>query len=129
MYIVPAPSLVTLSNISNSIHLIGSNITLNCTVELSPAMDVPVTVNTEWTGPVGVTLSPTDPLMESANRYTSTAVVSSFWRQQSEDYFCSASISSTSLEPFLVSSATTTGRGRIAVGKAARNMLDNSNNY
>ena len=29
------------------------NITLTCTVELSPAVDVQVTVNTVWTGPAG----------------------------------------------------------------------------
>ena len=34
------------------IRPIGSNVTLTCTVELSPVVDVPVTVNTVWTGPV-----------------------------------------------------------------------------
>ena len=29
------------------------NVTLICTVELSPAVDVPVTVSTVWTGPAG----------------------------------------------------------------------------
>ena len=32
------------------VQAIGSNVTLTCAVELSPAVDVPVTVNTVWTG-------------------------------------------------------------------------------
>ena len=114
MLIVPPPSVMILSNASNPIHL-GSNVALTCAVELSPAVDVPVTVNTVWSGPYSHGLSPTDPLMESTNRYISTAIVSSFGREQSGNYSCSASINSKS--PFHDDSTTTIGRVQITTGK------------
>ena len=39
--------------ISPILTLASVNVTLICTVKLSPAVDVPVTVNTVWTGPAG----------------------------------------------------------------------------
>ena len=85
-----------------------------CTVELNQNVDVPVTVNTVWTGPAGVTLSPTDPLMENTTRYTSTAMVSFFGRDQSGVYTCEANISSDTL---ITSSTAVSGTNRITVGK------------
>ena len=94
---VPVPTLVSVtSNPVSPIRPVGSNVTLICTVELSPAVDVPVIVNTVWTGPDGVTLSPTTPAMGNLTRYTSTAMVSSFERDQSGNYTCTATVSSTS---------------------------------
>ena len=61
------------SNISNLVRPVGSTVALTCTVELSPAVDVSVNVNTVWTGPAVVTLPPISPVMESLTRYTSTA--------------------------------------------------------
>ena len=57
-------------------------------------MDVPVTVNTVWTGPLGVMLSPAIFMMENLTRYTSTVVVNSFRRSQSGNYTCIAAINS-----------------------------------
>ena len=71
---------------------VGSDVTLTCTVDLDPAVDVPVTVNTVWTGPDGVILSPTDPDMVNLTRYTSTAIVRSFGRDQSGVYNCTATV-------------------------------------
>ena len=81
----------------------GSNVTLTCTVELSLAVDVPVTVNTVWTGPDGfMTTNTAQPVMGSTTTYTSVAMVSSFGRNQSGNYTCTATVSSTA--PFLLSS-------------------------
>ena len=92
----PVPASVSIETDPNRhpIHPIGSNVTLTCTVDLDPAVDVPVTVNTVWTGPNGVTLSPIDPVMVNLTRYTSTAMVSSFGRDQSGVYNCTATVSS-----------------------------------
>ena len=52
---LPVPSSVRVtSDQTNPLAMwpIGS-VTLTCTVELSPSVDVPVTVNTAWTGPAG----------------------------------------------------------------------------
>ena len=63
-------------------------------VGLSPAVDVPVTVNIVWTAPVGVTLSPAIFMKENLTRYTSTVAISSFGRNQSGSYTCTAVINS-----------------------------------
>lgn len=87
-------------------------------LELSPEMNVLVTVNTGWTGPDGVILSTTDPLMKGTDRYTSTATISSFGREKSGNYSCRASINSKS--PLFNGSTTTTGRVRVTTGKTRR---------
>ena len=92
--IVPAPSSVTVtSNMPNPIWPIGSNVTLTCTVKLSPAVDIPVTVNTVWTGPAGFSTNITaQPVTGSTTTYTSTAIVRSFEREQSGNYTCRATL-------------------------------------
>ena len=50
---VPNPMVVVSSDPVSPIWPVGSDVNLTCTVELSPAVDVPVTVNTVWTGPDG----------------------------------------------------------------------------
>ena len=77
------------------IRPIGSNVTLTCTVELSPAVDVPVTVNTVWTGPAGFrTTNTAQPVMGSSTTYITTAIVRSFGRDRSGNYTCTATVSS-----------------------------------
>ena len=94
---------------------VGSSINLTCTVELSRLVDIPVTVNTVWTGPDGFTADNSD-LRNTI--YTTTSMVSSFGREQSGVYTCTASISSTSA--FLVGSTQMSGTARITVGKSMR---------
>ena len=66
-------------------------------MELSPAVDVPVTVNTVWTGPDGfMTTDTAQPVMGSTTTYTSTAVVHALGRGQSGNYTCIATVTSNS---------------------------------
>ena len=90
-----------MSDKSNSIRPVGSNVTLTCTVDLDPAVDVPVIVNTEWTGPDNVALYPSYVFMVNLTRYVSTINVSSFGRGQSGNYTCSVDIDVSSLLPSL----------------------------
>ena len=93
LYYLPVPdptSVVVTNDPVSPIRPVGSDINLTCTVELSPAVNVPVTVNTVWTGPDEVALSPTTPVMKNFTRYTSTAMVNSFGRDQSGNYTCTA---------------------------------------
>ena len=70
---------------------------LTSTVQLSPVVDVPVTVNIAWSGPNGFTFTQTAlPLVSAVNSYTSTALVTSFSRNHSGNYTCTATISSES---------------------------------
>ena len=72
----------------------GSSVTLICTVELSPVVDVPVTVNTGWTGPGWVMFMPANPVpavMMNLTTYTSTVSVSA---ARNGSYTCQATITS-----------------------------------
>ena len=95
---VLAPTSVMLSSsIPNPIPPFGSDVTLTCAVELSPAVDVPVTVNTVLTTDEGfMRTSTAQPVMGSSTNYASTFVISSFGRSNSGNYICSATISLTS---------------------------------
>ena len=78
-------------------------------------VDVPVTVNTVWTGPDGFMNTATaQPVMGSTATYTSTAMVSSFGRGQSGNYTCTAAVSSTS--SFISNSSSLSGTTRVTVG-------------
>ena len=97
------------------IRPIGSTLTLTCTVELSPLVDIPVTVNTVWTGPAGFIANNTaHPVMGSTTTYTSIAMVRSFGREQSGVYSCNATAES--MSSFISSSTQQTGAIRSTTG-------------
>ena len=96
---VPAPTSVTVTNGSVNV---GSTVTLTCTVELSPAVDVPVTVNTVWTGPDGfMTTNTAQTVIGSTTTYTSTTIVS---RERSGNYTCTATVAPNSASTYLAGS-------------------------
>ena len=96
-FIVPTPEVMSvISDPESPIRPIGANVTLSCAIELSPAVDVPLTVNIQLTDPAGSMLNTTAPSV-TGHTYTSTALVSSFGRDQSGQYTCRASFNS----PFL----------------------------
>ena len=85
-------------------------------------MDIPVTINTVWSGPDGFTeeeyLVPLD--MGSTTTYTSRVMVSSFGRNQSGVYTCiyNTTIASESHSAFIITSSMgVPGMERITVGK------------
>ena len=97
------------------IRPVGSNVTLTCTVELSPAVDVPVTVNTVWTGPDEFnTTNTAQPVMGSTTTYTSTPIVSSFRSDHSGNYTCTATVTFES--PFVKASDPMFGIASITTG-------------
>jgi hypothetical protein len=85
----------------------GASVTLTCAVELSPVVDVPVTVNTEWTGPADVMFMPANPVpavMVNITTYVSTVSVGA---AETGSYSCQATITS---------GGTTSGSTDITVG-------------
>ena len=95
--LVPTPVAAVTSN-PTGIIIVGTTVTLTCTVELSPSVDVPVTVNTVWTGPAGfMTTNTAQPVMGNTTTYISTAIVNSLGRNQSGDYTCTATVSSNAI--------------------------------
>ena len=119
LYVVPAPtSIIVSSSIPNPIPPFGSDVTMTCTVELSPSVDVPVTVTTVWTGPAGfMTTNTAQPVMGSTTTYTSTAMVSSFGRSDSGVYNCRAHISSASTNAFISDSNTEHDSTKVTTGE------------
>ena len=96
---VPPPNsvIVTSDAVSPIKPFEFPNISLTCTVELSPLVDVQVTVNIVWTGPDGFESNTTAQLcVGNTKNYTSVVVVSSFGRNQSGNYICRATVSSSS---------------------------------
>ena len=83
-------------------------------MELSPSIDVPVTVNTVWTGPDDFNRNIRAQQMGSTTTYTSTAVMSSFGRSQSGNYTCRASVGSTS--QFIMKSLASSLPTKVTVG-------------
>ena len=99
---------------ADGVVFIGSAITLTCTVELSLAVDVLVTVNVQLSDPAGSLLTTTPPSV-SGSTYSFSTTIQMISFTPSGVYTCIASVSSTS--PFLTASQTQTRRITIVVGK------------
>ena len=115
---VPAPTSVTLSsNIPNPIPPFGSDVTLTCAVELSPAVDVSVTVNTVLTTDEGFMRANTaQPVMGSLINYAATVIISSFRRNDSGLYTCIAIVSLPS-NTYISNSSTAIHSVRVTTGE------------
>ena len=118
LHVVPSPIFVMVSsNILNLIQPIGSSVTLICTVYLSPAVDIPVTVNTVWTGPAGFMMTNVATLVINATTYISVSLIDYFERDRFGNYTCAATVSSKSVKSFLSDSNMQSGSTRVAFGE------------
>ena len=108
---MPVPTAVTVTPPVGMI-IAGSSPSLTCTVELSTAVDVPVNVTTEWSGPAGTTVTPSSSVMESLTRYT---VMGSVDTARNGSYTCRASTDSSS--QFITGNGMTPGSTTITVGE------------
>lgn len=113
---VPNPTVTITSTPVSPIRLIKSTVTLICTVELSSAVDVPVTVNVQLIAPSGSPLTTTLPSV-SGLTYTTTAMINSFGRNQSGVYACTATVDLVTVNPFVIGGVGVTGMGAIGTGK------------
>ena len=89
-------------------------------VELGPAVDIPVILNTVWTGPNGFTATNiSQPIFSTT--YISRAVINSFRRDLSGVYTCTASlnVSSSSTNPYLIDGITTSESIQVTTGEIA----------
>ena len=102
--------------------IVGSSTNLTCIVELTPLVDVPVTVTTLWTGPAGFRIANTaQPIVGSSINYTSTAMISSSGREHSGDYTCKATVRV--VASFINSVHMEYSSSRVIVGKVIINIL------
>ena len=116
-HLVPPPTAVTLTASPDGTIFTGSSLTLTCSIELSEAVDIAVTVNTVWSGPSGTqfTTSTSVATRMTATTYTSTATISSVETSDSGEYTCTATVSSTS-NSFVLASGGATGSTSVTVG-------------
>ena len=116
-YAVPAPTSVMLSNsIPNPVPP-GSHVTLTCAVELSPAVNVSVAVNTVFTTPDGFQPRHTaEPVMGSFINFTSEFGISTFGRIESGLYICGVTVS-LSLNAYIVDSRAVSHTVRVTTGE------------
>ena len=98
------------------IRPVGSSVTLTCMADLDPAIDVPVTVNIELSDPAGSPLTATTPSVLSGSTYASMATITSFGRDQSGLYTCSATVSPSPPNSFLSGSSSRSGTLRVTTG-------------
>ena len=107
------------------IRPVGSDVTLTCTVVLSPAVSVEVDVSTAWTGPDGLeTINNAHSVIGSTTTYTSTAMVRSFRRDQSGNYTCTATASPNPLlSMFLMRGGSRLGIVKVTTGMVATILL------
>ena len=105
------------SSIPNPIPPFGSSVTLICTVELSPAVDVPVTVNTVLSTDEGFSNTRTaQPVMGSSTNYAATSIISPFTRNNSGVYTCAAT-ASLPFNAYISGSGTARVSVRVTTGK------------
>ena len=87
---------VIVSVTSNTLNpiLSGSSLSLTCTVEFTPLLDIPVSVNTVWSGPNGkvITVNTTTPVLKSVTLYTSNVTLDFIKLSDSGDYTCNVSV-------------------------------------
>ena len=116
-HLVPPPTAVTVTASPNGTIFTGSPLTLTCSIELSEAVNIAVTVNTVWSGPPGTqfTTTTSDATMMTATTYTSTDTISSVETSDSGEYTCTATVSLTS-NSFVLASGGATGSTSVTVG-------------
>jgi hypothetical protein len=114
--LVPRPTAIRVSTNQVNPHPIGSTVTLTCMADLDPAIDIPVTVNIQLSDPAGRTLTTTTPSVSGVT-FTTTATISSFGRNNSGVYTCSAAISPSPSNRFLFSSSSQSETLSVTYGK------------
>ena len=94
-------------------------------IELSPKMDIAMTVTTVVTGPAGYITNTSQPVMGGTTTYTSTFIISSLGRNvQSRNYTCVATLCSTQTNAYIICSSPTvqfvaTGEGHCTIRSLA----------
>ena len=114
LHAVPGPEYVSVTSNPASPVMVDSNVSITCTVKLSPEIDSTVAVNTQMTDPAGSN-TVTDPISSgSSSIYAATMMISSFGRNESGNYICAANVRS--MSPFLIDSDSEATTEIITVG-------------
>ena len=108
LFFTVPPLNVTLAIDQNSnIKPVGTNFTLTCITELTPEVDINVTLSVNWTGPAGNALpgSRSSPIMAGIlTRYQNTLIVNPVNADQFGNYSCIATVNSNPPSIFIAAS-------------------------
>ena len=131
--------MILSSSTPNPVRPIGSAVNLTCIVhmELGSAIDVPVILTMDWTGPDGFTVTNiSQPILPGNSiTYTSRVVINSLGRNQSGVYKCTAVFANSSTDPYLIKSVATSNSIRVTTGEIFMLInfcllnFGNNNNY
>ena len=111
---VPSPTSVNVSsNTTLPVWPMGAIITLNCTTELRPVVDVPVNITIEWIGPNGTILNRSH---IGRNNQTVITITNTFRALAPGEYICNVS-SIHSSSSYLIHSEPQSGSLNITIGK------------
>ena len=117
--LVPRPTAIRITTSQVNplmVRPIGSTVTLNCTADLDPAINVSMTVNIRLSNPAGRALTTITPSV-SGFTFTSTATVTSFGRKESGIYTCTVTVSPSPSNSFLFNSTPQSETIRVTVGE------------
>ena len=106
-FTVPSPNVTVTIDQNSSTVSGGTNLTLTCVIELLPEVDTNITLNINWTGPVGDPLpgSSTSRLMAGMpTRYQSILTVNAVNASQFGNYSCTATLNSDPPTSFVTAS-------------------------
>ena len=110
-YTAPSPSSVVIIPPSHTIFT-GQSFHISCIVHLLPTVDIPVSVNVVWNGPVQNCTSPAL-MTETPTEYSSSAMFVSDVQSETISFQCTASVDSDS--PFITESESTSANKSIFV--------------
>ena len=113
MFVVPAVSPPSVSVTNSSGTYAGTNFNLTCTIQLNPAVDIPVVVNSTWRGPVGVPHVIASAPTGTGARYQTILMFRPLNTSDSGNYTCEATVSPSPESQFISGSAA--GRDTLSV--------------
>ena len=98
------------------------NVTLSCTVQIDPAVDIPVTVQTNWNGPDGFSFNNIATNIVNNTHFTSMATVGSLELKKAGVYHCMATVMASPENQFIMNTGTNENETTLALCKFRQNL-------
>ena len=119
--LVPNPINVLVESIGTQPLFLPSgnviNATLRCIVQIDPTVDVPITIQTDWTGPDGFSFANIAMNIANNTMYTSMANVTSLRIKNAGVYHCIATVMPDPENQFITNTGTNRNKSTLALCK------------
>ena len=116
--VVPDPTRVQVIGTGKPLFLpsgIDMDVNLTCLVEMSYIVDVPVTIEITWTGPVSFII--TDTVMNISKNYSNTVTVKSLLIGKAGTYQCTAVVKPGPVNNYVIGNGTNVNSINVALCK------------